>query len=79
MRNCDCLHGILTVRESIDKRWCRTTTKTDSSQRTVTLPRFVLDAIDAHLTAFVSGDPDGPLFPGEAGGIISDGWFQREW
>ena len=43
------------------------------------LPRFVLDAIDTHLATFVGGDPDGPLFPGEAGGIISDGWFQREW
>ena len=43
------------------------------------LPRFVLDAIDTPLATFVGGDPDGPLFPGEAGGIISDGWFQREW
>ncbi|MCZ7629654.1 MAG: site-specific integrase [Microthrixaceae bacterium] len=79
LRSYDRLHGTLTVRESIDKRSRRKTTKTDSSQRTVTLPRFVLDAIDAHLTNFVSGDPDDPLFPGEAGGIISDGWFQREW
>jgi hypothetical protein len=39
----------------------------------------VFDAIDAHLTTFVSGDPDDPLFPGEAGGIINGGWFQREW
>ncbi len=67
------------MRESIDKRSRRKTTKTDSSQRTVTLPRFVLDAIDEHLATFVGGDPDGPLFPGAAGGIISDGWFQREW
>ncbi len=79
LRSYDRLHGTLTVRESIDKRSRRKTTKTDSSQRTVTLPRFVLDAIDAHLRAFVSGDPDDPLFPGEAGGLISDGWFQREW
>ena len=79
LRSYDRLHGTLTVRESIDKRSRRKTTKTDSSQRTVTLPRFVLDAIDAHLTTVVSGDPDDPLFPGEAGGIISDGWFQREW
>ena|GEM_PF-1400292 len=79
VRHYDRLHGTLTVKESIDKRSRRKTTKTDSSQRTVTLPRFVLDAIDAHLTAFVGGDPDGPLFPGEAGGVISDGWFQREW
>ncbi|MEI2698262.1 MAG: site-specific integrase [Microthrixaceae bacterium] len=79
LRSYDRLHGTLTVRESIDKRSRRKTTKTDSSQRTVTLHRFVLDAIDAHLTTFVSGDPDDPLFPGEAGGIISDGWFQREW
>ena len=79
VRNYDRLHGTLTVRESIDKRSRRKTTKTDSSQRTVTLPRFVLDAIDAHLATFVGGNPDGPLFPGEAGGIISDGWFQREW
>ena len=79
MRNYDRLHGTLTVRESVDKRSRRKTTKTDSSQRTVTLPRFVLDAIDEHLATFVGGDPDGPLFPGEAGGIISDGWFQREW
>jgi integrase len=79
LRSYDRLHGTLTVRESIDKRSRRKTTKTDSSQRTDTLPRFVLDAIDAHLTTFVSGDPDDPLFPGEAGGIISDGWFQREW
>ncbi|MGB3411498.1 MAG: hypothetical protein WBA45_09895 [Microthrixaceae bacterium] len=43
------------------------------------LPRFVLDAIDEHLGEFVGGDPDGPHFPGEASGIISDGWFQREW
>ncbi len=79
VRSYDRLHGTLTIRESIDKRSRRKTTKTDSSQRTVTLPRFVLDAIDAHLATFVGGDPDGPLFPGEAGGIISDGWFQREW
>ena len=79
VRNYDRVHGTLTVRESIDKRSRRKTTKTDSSQRTVTLPRFVLDAVDAHLATFVGGDPDGPLFPGDAGGIISDGWFQREW
>ena len=66
LRSYDRLHGTLTVRESIDKRSRRKTTKTDSSQRTVTLPRFALDAIDAHLTTFVSGDPDDPLFPGEA-------------
>jgi integrase len=79
LRHYDRLHGTLTVHESIDKRSRRKATKTDSSQRTVTLPRFVLDAIDDHLVAFVSGDPNAPLFPGEAGGIISDGWFQREW
>ena len=79
VRNYDRVHGTLTVRESVDKRSRRKTTKTDSSQRTVTLPRFVLDAIDEHLATFVGGDPDGPLFPGAAGGIISDGWFQREW
>ena len=43
------------------------------------LPRFVLEAIEEHLAEFVGGDPDGPLFPGELGGIVSDGWFQREW
>jgi len=79
VRSYDRLHGTLTIRESIDKRSRRKPTKTDSSQRTVTLPRFVLDAIDVHLVTFVGGDPDGPLFPGEAGGIVSDGWFQREW
>ncbi len=79
LRHYDRLKATLTVREAIDKRSRRKAPKTESSQRTVVLPRFVLDAIDEHLTEFVVGDPDSPLFPGEAGGIISDGWFQREW
>lgn len=79
VRHYDRLKATLTIRESIDNRTRRKAPKTESSQRTVVLPRFVLDAIDAHLATFVGGDPEGPLFPGEAGGIISDGWFQREW
>ena len=79
VRHYDRLQGTVVVREAIDKRSRRKEPKTESSQRTVALPRFVLDAIDEHLARFVGGDPDGPLFPGEAGGIISDGWFQREW
>ena len=61
---------------------CSHRTSSSESQagsRSVALPRFVLDAIDEHLATFVGSDPDGPLFPGEAGRIISDGWFQREW
>ena len=38
LRSYDRLHGTLTVRESIDKRSRRKTAKTDSSQRTVSLP-----------------------------------------
>jgi integrase len=79
VRHYDRLKATLTVRESIDKRTRRKAPKTESSQRTVVVPRFVRDAIDEHLATFVGDDPDGPLFPGEAGGIISDGWFQREW
>src|SRR5262249_27921492 len=79
VRHYDRLKATLTIRESIDKRTRRKAPKPESSQRTVTLPRFVLDAIDEHLTTFVKGDADSPLFPGELGGIISDGWFQREW
>ena len=79
VRHYDRLKATVTVREAIDKRTRRKQPKTESSRRTVVLPRFVLDAIDDHLVEFVSGGPDGPLFPGEAGGIISDGWFQREW
>ena len=78
VRHYNRLKATVTVREAIDKRTRRKQPKTESSQRTVVLPRFVLDAIDDHLGEFVGGDPDGPLFPGEAGGIISDGWFQRE-
>jgi integrase len=79
VRHYDRLRGTVSVREAVDKRSRRKEPKTESSQRTVALPRFVLDTIDEHLASFVGGDPDGPLFPGEAGGIISDGWFQREW
>ena len=79
VRHYDRLHGTLTVVEAIDKRTRRKAPKTNSSQRVVTLPRFVLDAIDAHLANVATGGAEAPLFPGLAGGIISDGWFQREW
>ena len=79
VRHYDRLQGTVMVREVIDKRSRRKEPKTDSSQRTVALPRFVLDAIDDHLRRSSAATPTDPLFPGEAGGIISDGWFQREW
>ena len=67
------------MREAIDKRTRRKQPTTESSQRTAVLPRFVLDAIDDHLGVFAGGDPVDPQFPGEAGGIISGGWFPRDW
>ena len=79
IRHYDRLRGSVTVEEAIDKRGRRKDPKTAASRREVALPRFVLDVLDEHLLRFVGGDPDGPLFPGEAGGVISDGWFKKHW
>ena len=67
------------VEEAVDKRLRRKAPKTAAGVREVHLPRFVLDAVDAHLAEFADGGPDAPLFAGERGGIISQGWFNREW
>ena len=65
-------------RGAIDKRGRRKDPKT-SSRRVVALPRFVLDALDAHIMQFAGGDPNGPLFPGVEGSVMSDGWFKKHW
>ena len=79
IRHYDRLRGSVTIEEAIDKRGRRKDPKTAASRREVALPRFVLDVLDQHLLRFVGGDPAGPLFPGEAGGVISDGWFKKHW
>ena len=79
LRHYNRLQGTITVEEAIDKRGRRKDPKTAASRRVVTLPRFVLDALDEHLARFAGGDPNGPLFPGVEGGIISEGWFKKHW
>ena len=39
----------------------------------------MLDALDEHVETYVDESPDSPLFPGEAGGVISDDWFKKTW
>ena len=79
LRHYDRLKGTVTVEEAIDKRGRRKDPKTASSRRVVALPRFVLDALDAHIMQFAGGDPNGPLFPGVEGSVMSDGWFKKHW
>ena len=78
-RHYDASKGTVTIEEAIDKRGRRKDPKTFASRRTVALPRFVLDALDDHVETYVDGSPDSPLFPGEAGGVMSDGWFKKTW
>lgn len=47
--------------------------------RTDHLPRFLLDALDDHLTRFGGPEGDAPLFPGEQGGPMSPVWHQKHW
>lgn len=79
LRHYNRLQGTLTVEEAIDKRGRRKDPKTAASRRVVTLPRFVLDALDGHIALFAGGDPNGPLFPGVEGGVMSEGWFKKNW
>jgi len=79
LRHYDEVKGSVTVEEAIDRRGRRKDPKTASSRREVALPRFVRDALDDHVAEFAGTDPDGPLFPGALGGVISDGWFKKEW
>ncbi len=79
VRHYDRLRAVLVVEEAVDKKSRRKEPKTEAGRRRVAVPRFVLDAIDYHLAMYPASSPEAPLFPGEAGGIISEGWFKREW
>ena len=78
VRHYDRLRAVLVVEEAVDKKSRRKEPKTEAGRRRVAVPRFVLDAIDHHLAMYHRVSPEAPLFPGEAGGIISEGWFKRE-
>lgn len=68
IRHYDRLAGTLRVEEAVDKRLRRKAPKTAAGVREVHIPRFVLDAVDAHLAEFAGGGPDAPSSPASAAG-----------
>ena len=58
---------------------CAARIRRRAGHRRVAWPRFVVDAVDAHLRDFADLDePSASLFAGEMGGVMSEGWFKRE-
>ncbi len=78
-RDFDRCHGTISVTRTIDKLGRVKGPKTAAGHRTDHLPRFLLDALDDHLTHFGGPEGDAPLFPGEQGGLMSPVWHQKHW
>ena len=54
--------------------------KTRAGQRTVPIPRFVTDAMGAHLSEYCGDESDSLVFPGGDGGALrSNAWRARHW
>jgi len=51
--------------------------KTDASERTITLPKIVIDVLDRHLDTYPP--PDSTVWTTEAGGFLRRGTFGRTW
>jgi integrase len=51
--------------------------KTDASERTITLPKIVIDFLDRHLDTYPP--PDSTVWTTEAGGFLRRGTFGRIW
>ena len=54
-------------------------TKTESSDRTIPLPKVVSSALAAHLLQFPSDHPDGLVFTNVAGGALYRSGFNQVW
>jgi integrase len=81
-RRCDLLHGRLEIAEgAVDVRgelvWGTPKTHQIGS---VSLPRFVVNALEEHLERFVESDPNALVFTSEEGGPLRNGNFHaRVW
>jgi integrase len=51
--------------------------KTEASERTITLPKIVIDVLDRHLDTYPP--PDSTVWTTEAGGFLRRGTFGRIW
>jgi integrase len=70
-RDIDPLHGTVTVvrqaHELTGLGRVLTAPKSDAGRRTVALPSFVLEVLEAHLGLYVGPDPDAPVFTRKTG------------
>lgn len=53
-------------------------TKSEAGVRTVALPKFLAEELEAHLGEFAESGKDGLLFVGKRGGVLRRGNFHRE-
>lgn len=53
--------------------------KSDAGNRTVALPRVVVDALDEHLATFTPADPDAFVFVAPQGGVVKRARLSTAW
>jgi integrase len=82
-RHVNSLHGLITVEQQEHQLRDGTLVvgppKSDAGVRTISLPAFLVDELDAHLAAHVGAHPEARVFRGERGGPLRRHVAQKHW